>query len=155
MICTSCAMKESKCAKDILKCANEKRQSVMGISWWLLSQRHNHGRELRDFITTTMVDTFFDISANTRQILAVFKAGYPEKMIATCPSYAIRLKRYSEEQQKKFVARADLRKSRNMDWLLSFFRGICFKPHANLISIYGNIKKSYQNRGIFTSIRHF
>ena len=48
-----------------------------------------------------MVDTFFDISVNTRQILAVFKAGYPEKMIATCPSYAIRLKRYSEEQQKK------------------------------------------------------
>ena len=29
-----------------------------------------------------------------------------------------------------------------MGMLLSFFRGICLKPHANLISIIGNIQES-------------
>ena len=35
-----------------------------------------------------------------------------------------------------------VRKSLKMDILLSFFHGLCFKPHANLISINGNIKES-------------
>ena len=36
-----------------------------------------------------------------------------------------------------------------------FFHGICLKPHANLTSINGNIKKSLNlDRGFFNGIRH-
>ena len=105
--------------------------------------------ESLDFKTTTMADTCQIPSIQVRLSLI-----FPFILVR----FAWDLKQIQQKHDSNIPIVCDLRKKylvkklltsnqlclkvAKIDMLFPFFQGICFKPHANLISLNGNIKES-------------